>query len=73
MIVTEFAPGGALKSALETIEDDVTPAHQLAMLVQIASGMEALAHAKKHLDAFDVVLLAWRPLSPGDRVGGAGR
>ena len=43
LLITEFASRGSLKTALEDIEDDMTPAHQLSMLQQVCAGMEALA------------------------------
>jgi len=45
MIVTEYAPRGSLKDALESIEDDLSWTHQIVILRQICSGMEALTGA----------------------------
>lgn len=42
-VITEFAALGALSGVIESISPDMTPAHELAMLQQIASGMEMLA------------------------------
>ena len=42
-IITELAPLGSLQDAMEQIEDDIQPRHQLAMTRQICGGMEALA------------------------------
>ena len=42
-IVVELAAHGSLADAMEDIEDDLTPAHELVMLQQMCSGMEALA------------------------------
>eukprot|EP00040_Diaphanoeca_grandis_P035713 m.225230 g.225230 ORF g.225230 m.225230 type:complete len:903 (+) comp33456_c0_seq1:492-3200(+) len=43
-LITEYAQLGSLDAAMETIEDDISPAHQLTMLQQICSGMEALSN-----------------------------
>ena len=43
ILITEFAPLGALNDVIEDVEDDITIQHRLAIMQQVASGMEALA------------------------------
>lgn len=42
-LVLEHAKLGSLDKVVEEYEDDMTPAHRLAMMQQICAGMEALA------------------------------
>eukprot|EP00041_Stephanoeca_diplocostata_P033490 m.1108009 g.1108009 ORF g.1108009 m.1108009 type:complete len:710 (-) comp24351_c0_seq3:2151-4280(-) len=53
-LVTEFASMGSVKDALTNIALQLTPAHDLAMLQQICSGMEMLA--SEHLVHRDLAL-----------------
>ena len=46
LLVTEFAPMGSLADAMERIESQMTPAHQMAILQQIGSAMQALSEEK---------------------------
>lgn len=45
LILLEYATMGSLLDKMEEIEDSITLGHQIVMLQQIASGMEALASA----------------------------
>jgi serine/threonine protein kinase len=64
LLITEFAPLGDLHSSLEKFEASLTPHHQLAMLQQICSGMEALAKTgliHRDLAARNVLVFAYDP------------
>jgi len=64
LLLTEYAPLGDVRSQLEAIEDTITPAHRLAMLQQICSGMEAVADAglvHRDLALRNVLLFAYDP------------
>ena len=46
ILITEFAPMGSLDQAIEDVEDEITLQHKVAIMMQVASGMEALAGLK---------------------------
>ena len=46
ILITEFAPMGSLDKAIEDVEDEITLQHKVAIMMQVASGMEALAGQK---------------------------
>jgi serine/threonine protein kinase len=54
LLTMEYAPMGALDQYIEDVEDTITVAHREAMLLQVCSGMEALADA--HLIHRDLAL-----------------
>ena len=46
ILITEFAPMGSLDAVIEDVEDEITLQHKVAVMVQIAAGMEALTGQK---------------------------
>ena len=46
ILITEFAPMGSLDAVIEDVEDEITLRHKVAIMMQVASGMEALADQK---------------------------
>ena len=46
ILITEFAPMGSLDTVIEDVEDEITLRHKVAIMMQVASGMEALADQK---------------------------
>jgi serine/threonine protein kinase len=59
-LVVEYAKLGSLDKVLEEHEDDMTPAHRLAMLQQMCAGMEALAEANGGFVESSGKNLGWR-------------